>query len=141
MTDILQQLFEDVIEEFTLDAFKEKMAPIVAKLQVKDRVLNEEEMPASGAFDIVESLSSSLKDFGVSNQVDRLGQVVLYTGNTVIKDKLNIRETNMKNSIGVIVAQYSGRVVLMTDHGFFGWINPEDCKIVNYVNDYTATIH
>lgn len=38
------------------------------------------------------------------------------------------------NIVGTIIGELYGRVVVVTDYGYLGWLYPEDYKIINFAN-------
>jgi hypothetical protein len=101
------------------------------KYKILDRALTNEELPVYN-FDLTSSLSNDLKDFGLSKEFDKIGWAVQYLGNIKVKDK-DGKIIDMTGTMGYIVGESNKRIVIQTNDGFFGWINPEEYKIINVV--------
>jgi hypothetical protein len=109
------------------------------KYKVFDRVICQEELPLN-RFDLMLSLSNELKDFGLSKDFNKVGWAVKYIGNTKLTDK-DGKVTDMSGEMGYIVGESNSRVIIQTDHGFFGWVNPEDYEIINLVHNYSTKLN
>ena len=128
-----------MFKETTKEEFKKFFEPIIKKLSIKDRLMTDIELPISG-FDMTSCLSNNLTDFGISNQMDQLGQVVLYTGNLEIDSFVTGQKIKLKNTLGVVAAQANGRIVMLTDYGFFGWLYPDEYNAITH-NTFSNSTH
>lgn len=109
------------------------------RLKVTDRVIKDVELPIYG-FDIKSSLSQNITDFGATATYVGIGEYVRYIGTAQIQSNgVNIDMTGM---VGQIVLRANDRVVIMTEKGYFGWLDPEEfvhietisiseCKLIN----------
>lgn len=128
-------IFLDAEGEFDLSKIKKHME----KYKILDRVISEEELPING-FDLTVSLSNELKDFGLSKDFNKIGWTVQYLGSIKITDK-DGKIIDMTGEVGYIVGESNNRIIIQTNNGFFGWINPEDYKIINVVRNNSTKLN
>lgn len=122
--------------EFDWDALNLRLE----KYKVLDRQIYDEELPSSDNFDVYASISDSLLAFGISKDFSKSGWAVRYIGNI----KITYPDGNivdMSNTVGYIVAESNGRILMQTGIGYFGWLNPEDYVLINYVDNTSGTLH
>ena len=91
-------------------------------------------------FDVRNSLAPDLEEFGATTSIEGIGDYVKFTGDAVIPNGEE-PPIDMKGIIGQIAARANDRIVISTDKGYFGWVEPTDYKKVfviethlNYVN-------
>ena len=104
-----------------------------------DRVISEQELPLRG-FDLQRTVAVSLEEFGEAPITSDLGNYVRFIGEAVIEYSSG-ESVDMSGIVGRIVSKAHDRIIMLTDKGFFGWINPNEYEKltvienrVNYVN-------
>ena len=125
-------------ENMTKDELRDRLEPQMKKYRLKDRLLTPEELPVGG-FDVTESLSNDLRDYGIPTELTKLGTVVVYSGNATIT--VGNTTINMNNCAGEIAGQANGRIVILTQYGYFGWLTPEQYRTVNFIESQINTKH
>jgi len=106
------------------------------KYKVTDRVMYQEELPKIGGFDLYASLTTDVSDFGLAKDFTKAGWAVRYTGNVKVTHK-DGTQTDMTGQLGFVAAESNGRIILQTDLGYFGWLNPDDYEIINFIENFS----
>jgi hypothetical protein len=129
-------IYDEEVEEISLEQLQAQLE----KYKITDRKLTDEELPQNGAFDLYASISLDPKVFGLAKDFSKSGLAARYLGNVIIESD-DGRGTNMYGALGFIVAESNGRIILETDYGYFGWLNPEDYEIINLVASNSTAIN
>jgi hypothetical protein len=117
----------------------EQLKKYMEKYKISDRAIYEEELPTN-RFDLTVSLSNDLKEFGVSKQFDKIGWAVKYIGDVKITDK-DGNIIDMSGKLGYVVSESNDRVVIHTNDGYFGWVNPNEYEIINLVHNKSTKLN
>ncbi len=83
-------------------------------------------------FDMVENISENVLHFGFLGVGDLIGRYVRVGAVPIVKTDAG--DYDFSNSVGVVVGDASGRVVVRIENLFFGWLDPHLYEFAdNYV--------
>ena len=131
----MELLMELAREQEEVD-FSNRIATLRNEIKTTDRAMLDVEFTKFGLF-CIEELSDKVSDFGIGLDEARIGQFVQFTGFKTIKiiDVLTnqIKNIEMNGVIGSIMMGTNKCVVISTEHGFFGWVDLNKCRLLNVV--------
>jgi hypothetical protein len=78
-------------------------------------------------FDISCSLSQDPTAFGFMGSGERISKIAQFTGKPLKDGKRTVLPTGI---IGEVVGDEHGRIVIKTELGYLGWVNPEEYRIL-----------
>ncbi len=90
-------------------------------------------------FDISCSLSSDIIAFGYMGKGKNISKIAQFTGDPL---KMGNQVIVPSGIIGEVVGDYHGRIVIKTELGYLGWIDPSEYRILDiHVTDQFDTLH
>lgn len=101
------------------------------RLSVTDRVIKDVELPIYG-FDIKTSLSQNITDFGTTATYSGIGEYVRYVGHAEIQS--NGVKVDMTGIVGQVILKANDRVVIATEKGYFGWLEPSEYMHIEVIS-------
>lgn len=81
-------------------------------------------------FDVQCSLSDSLLDFGILGNGKYIGEYAIFRG-PVLTDHETGDKLKLAGKAGLVVGHLFGRIIIDSDQGFLGWLNPDEFEIID----------
>lgn len=88
-------------------------------------------------FDITCSLSKDVFDFGYLGMDPNIGKSAKFIGKPLTKRKKIVVPSNC---VGIVVGDDHKRIVLHTEYGFLGWLNPDEYVIIDHIHETVSKL-